>query len=63
MTDNIRNWGWQMDESNWTARRRVKKYSFPILLTNQDLLTEGEKKWFAKRKKYHMPSCSLQDSF
>ncbi len=52
----IKKEGWRMDKSLYMARRKVKEYSFPILLTKQNLLNEGERKWFAKRKKYRMSS-------
>jgi hypothetical protein len=55
MADLIKESGWQMEESLWIARRKVKEeYSFPSVLTKEDLLTENVKKWFARRKKYHM---------
>jgi hypothetical protein len=56
MSDFIKKYGWQMEESLWIARRKVKEYSFPILLTKEDLLPKEVKEWFARRKKYHMSS-------
>jgi hypothetical protein len=52
MSDIIKKYGWQMKESLWIARRKVKEYSF--LLTKEDLLPKEIKEWFARRKKYHM---------
>lgn len=55
ISDNIKKDGWQMEESRWMARRKVKDgYSFLTLLTKDDFLTEEKQDWFAKRKKYRM---------
>ena len=47
MPDLIKKEGWQMipEESLYNKRRKLKEYPNPIL-------TEEEKEWFAKRKKY-----------
>lgn len=55
MSDLIKEWGWQMEESLWMARRKVKDgFSFLTLLTKDDFLTKEKKEWFTKRKKYRM---------
>ena len=55
MSDDIKKYGWQMEESLRIARRKVKDgFPFLGLLTKDYFLNEEKQDWFANRKKYRL---------